>query len=126
MEMGDASTTVVCEMASARTPLERECFPQTLMFVEGDRGSVELTSDYWIRTTTRDGTTATRYPPPRYAWTDPAYDIAHASIVEANRNLLAAPRGEGRAETTGEDNLKTIELVFAAYESAETGQAIHF
>lgn len=87
---------------------------------------MELTSDYWIRTTTRDGTTATRYPPPRYAWADPAYDIAHASIVESNRNLLAALRGEGLAETTGEDNLKTIELVFAGYESAETGQAIHF
>ena len=46
----------------------------------------------------------------------------HASGVPCNQNLLAALRGEGRAETTGEDNLKTVRLVFAAYESAASGE----
>jgi len=113
-------------MAYARTPLERECFPQTLMFVEGDQGSAELTNDYWIRVTTRDSTHVQRYVPPRYAWANPAYDIAHASIVDCNANLLAALQGKAAGETTGEDNLKTIELVFAAYDSAKSGKAIHF
>jgi predicted dehydrogenase len=124
MAMGKAKTTVLCELAYARTPLERECFPQTLMFVEGDKGSIELGSDYWVRLTTADGTQARRWPPPRYAWANPAYDIAHASIVPCCANLLAALRGTGRAETTGEDNLKTLELVFGAYESARRGKVI--
>jgi predicted dehydrogenase len=125
--MGHARTTVTIEMAYAKTPLEaskRECFPQTLAFVEGPQGSIELGADYVIRVTTKGGTQLTRHPPPRYAWANPAYDLAHASIVACHRNLLAALQGRGPAETTGEDNLKTCAVVFAAYDSARTGKAI--
>jgi predicted dehydrogenase len=116
--------TVISEMAYAATPLERECFPQTLVFIEGERGSLELTPDYWVRVTTKNGTQAKRHAPPRYAWADPAYDIAHASLVPCHANLLAALQGKGQAETTGADNLKTLELIYAAYDSARTGKAI--
>ena len=34
-------------------------------------------------------------------------------------------RGEIQAETTGEDNLKTIRLVWACYESAREGKVVH-
>ena len=125
MRMG-GKTTVVVEMAYAENYIERECFPQTLFFIEGERGSIEVAPDYWIRVTTQDGTHSKRYPPPRYPWADPAYDVVHASIVPCNANLLQALRGERPAETTAEDNLKTLRLVFAAYESARTGQVFHF
>jgi predicted dehydrogenase len=65
-----------------------------------------------------------RHAPPRYAWANPAYDVVHASIVDCNRDLLTALRGETPGETTGADNLKTIELVFAAYDSANRGKAV--
>jgi len=42
--------------------------------------------------------------------------------VPCQANILQGLRGEGTAETTGDDNLKTIRLVFAAYESAQTAQ----
>ena len=74
--------------------------------------------------TTESGTHAKRYPPPRYSWADPAYDVAHSSLVACNANLLQALRGAGPAETTGEDNLKTLRLVFAAYDSVASGQAV--
>jgi D-apiose dehydrogenase len=118
--------TVISEMAYAATPLERECFPQTLVFIEGERGSIELTNDYWVRVTTKTGTKAKRHTPPRYTWADPAYDVAHASLVPCNANLLAALQGKEQAETTGADNLKTLELVYAAYDSARTGKAIRW
>lgn len=117
-------TTVVVEMAYAENVLERECFPQTTLFVEGDKGSLELVPDYWVRVTTAQGTWSKRFPPPRYEWADPAYDVVHASIVPCNANLLGALRGEGAAETTGRDNLKTVELVFGAYESAARNEVI--
>jgi predicted dehydrogenase len=123
LRMGDA-TDVLCQMAYAGNYLERECFPETLIFVEGERGSVELAPDYWVRVTTADGTHAQRFPPPRYAWADPTYDLVHASIVPCNANLLGALRGAAPAETTGDDNLKTARLVFAAYESARTNQMV--
>jgi D-apiose dehydrogenase len=125
LKMG-GRTTVICEMAYAENALERECFPQTLVFVEGERGSVELGPDYWIKVTTDEGTHARRYPPPRFPWADPAYEVVHASIVPCNANLLRALRGEGEAETTGADNVRTLRLVFGAYESAARNVAIQF
>jgi predicted dehydrogenase len=119
-----SGATVVVELGYPGTPYERERFPETFAFVEGETGSAELTGDYWIRTTTAEGTVASRHPPPRFAWADPRYDVVHASGVPCNENLLAALRGEGRAETTGEDNLRTARLVFAAYESAASGEVV--
>lgn len=104
--------------------LEHECFPQTLVLAEGELGSLELGPDFRISVTTADGTHAQHCPPPHYAWADPAYAVVHASIVPCNQNLLGALRGEARAETTAEDNLRTLGLVFAAYRSAEIGQAV--
>jgi len=85
-----------------------------------------LSQDYWLRTTTREGTHLERVPPPRYAWADPAYEVVHAAIPACNANLLGALKGEAPAETTGEDNLKTVRLVFASYDSARSDQVIHF
>ncbi|MBA3946061.1 MAG: Gfo/Idh/MocA family oxidoreductase [Herpetosiphonaceae bacterium] len=120
----DGKMTVICEMAYAETPLEHDRFPQTTIFIEGDRGSAELSLDYWIRVTNEDGTHARRYPPPHYSWADPDYDLVHASIVPCNANLLGALRGTGMAETSGDDNLRTVRLVHAAYRSAASGETI--
>ncbi len=113
----ESGATVICEMSYA-SRLEHERFPETYVYVEGEQGSIELGPDYWLRVTTVEGTRARRYPPPRYAWADPAYELVQASIVPCNADLLAALQGKKVAETTGEDNLKTMRLVFAAYEAA--------
>lgn len=123
LRMG-VGTIVTVNMAYAENFLEIDRFPETFVFVEGDQGSVELAADFWLRVTTKKGTHARRVPPPRYAWADPAYDVVHASIVPCNANLLAGLRGTAQAETTGADNLKTLELVFGAYDSARTGRAL--
>ena len=127
LRMGEARTSVVVELGYAKTPLEagvREIFPQTRAFIEGPKGSIELTADYILRVTTSDGTHVTRHPPPRYGWADPRYEIAHASIVPCLKDLLGALRGETLGETTGRDNLRTLELVFGAYESAKSDEVI--
>jgi predicted dehydrogenase len=125
MNMGE-NVTVTVNMAYAENYLERDAFPQTIVFVEGDGGSLELSPDYRLRTTTKGGTLIRQVAPPRYAWADPAYEVVHSSIVACNANLLAALKGEARAETTGEDNLKTVRLVFASYDSANRDKVIHF
>jgi len=129
LTMGRAETHVTVEVGYARTPLEpslREIFPQTLAFIEGTRGSIELTADYVTRVTTAKGTLVTRHPPPRYIWADPRYEVAQASIVPCCADLLRGLRGDSGGETSGEDNLKTLRLVFATYESARTGRALTF
>lgn len=109
---------VTCSMAYAGNFLEHDRFPETYAFVEGDAGSVELGPDYWLRVTTKSGTLSRRCPPPRYAWADPRYEVVHASIVPCCANLLGALQGGAAAETTGEDNLQTVRLVFGSYDSA--------
>jgi predicted dehydrogenase len=116
--------TVLCEMAYAENALERECFPETLMFVEGECGSLELAPGCQIRLTTAAGTQLRRFLPVRYAWCEPAYAVVQSSIVDCHRNLAAAIRGNGKAETTGDDNLRTLQLVFKSYESAEKNAVI--
>lgn len=116
--------TVTCEMSYA-SRLEHERFPETYILIEGERGSLELAPDYWIRVTTELGTCARRFPPPRYAWADPAYDLVQASMVPCCENLLRGLRGEAGAETTAADNLQTVRLVFAAYESQKVGQVLN-
>ncbi len=122
MTMGGGAT-VVCDMSYA-TRREHDRFPETYVEVEGDRGFLELGPDFWIRETTENGTLATRHKPPRYPWADPAYDLAHASIVPCQVNLARALKGLEPGETSGDDNLKTVRLVFGAYESARTGRVL--
>jgi predicted dehydrogenase len=121
LQQGAVTTT--CELSYA-SRLERERFPETYVRVEGSLGSLELGPDYWLRRTTAEGTLARRVPPPRYPWADPAYDLVHASIVPCHANILRDLQGGPPAETRGEDNIKTVRLVFAAYESARTGQTV--
>jgi hypothetical protein len=47
-------------------------------------------------------------------------------MVPCLRNLLGALRGKHDAETTGADNLRTLELVFGAYDSARKDAVIRF
>jgi predicted dehydrogenase len=66
--------TVVCSMSYA-SRVEHDRFPETYMFVEGDRGSIALAPDYWLRTTTSAGTLTRRVSPERYSWADPTYEL---------------------------------------------------
>jgi predicted dehydrogenase len=119
----ESGATVTCEMSYA-SRVEHDRFPETFVLAEGEQGSVELGPDYWLRVTTADGTQAQRRPPPFFAWADPRYALAQTAGVACNANLLAALQGAAPAETTGEDNLRTLELVFGAYDSASTGRAV--
>ena len=105
--------------------LERESFPQTLIMVEGENGSIQLSNDFILKITTRDGTVSQLISPKMYDWLDKDYAVVHSSIVDCNKNILSGLNG-GPCETTGNDNLKTVELVWAGYESAKNGRVIHF
>ncbi len=122
MQTGEG-VTVTCELSYA-SRLEHERFPEAYIRVECENGSAELGPDYWVRVTSGEETTASRHVPPRYPWAEPSHDLVHASIVPCNADLLHSLRTGQRPETFAEDNLNTVRLVFAAYESAATGKAI--
>jgi D-apiose dehydrogenase len=115
--------TVTANMSYA-SKWEFDRFPETFVAVEGTRGGVSLGLDHTLKIITDAGIREERVPLPCYSWADPAYALIHTSIVECHRNLLGALRAQNPAETTGEDNLKTLALVFASYQSARSGAAV--
>lgn len=95
-----------------------ECFPETLCLVEGEDASVELLSGFRLRVTTKEGVEERIVPSPSFPWADPKYAAVHASIVDCQRNLLKGiTDGESHAETRAEDNIKTLDAVWRAYDS---------
>ena len=121
----ESEATVTCSLSYA-SRLENDRFPEVFIRAECEHGSVELCPDYWVKVTTQEDTLARRYPPKRHTWTAPGFDLVQSAIVPCNAHLLHAIESGEPAETSGEDNLKTMRLVFGAYASAHTGQAIRF
>lgn len=103
--------------------LEYEIFPQTLILVEGEEGSIELQRNFELHLTTKSGTQVIDATPKKYNWADPAYALVHSSIVDCNRDILNGLLGKS-AETTGKDNLETVRLVHASYHSSSSGKII--
>lgn len=122
MRMGDVICTV---QTSNATRTSWNHYPDVLVFVEGNEGSLELTPDYWIKLNTDDGTISFRVDPPMYSWIRADQPHWHASIAACNQNLLNQIKTGKQAETSGEDNLKTMNLIFKAYESAARNQVIN-
>ena len=119
MRMED-DVTVTCNMSYA-SRWEFDRFPETFLYVEGSKGGASLGADGVLKVFTDKEVQERKVSIPTYQWADPQYALIHASIVECHRNLLGALQGHGDAETTGEDNLKTLKLIFGAYESAHKG-----
>ena len=114
---------LVCEL-SFSTSLEVDPFPETLLRVEGTEGTLELRPGLRLAITREGRTTSRHVPPPQYPWVDPFYAVVHASIVPCITDLLAASGGEHAAETTAADNLRSLALVEAAYQSAATNSVV--
>jgi len=112
------------EMSFA-TIMDPDPFSETQLFIEGKKGSILLGRDFKIQVTTRQRVDRMEARPTQYAWANPDYAIVHSSIVNCNRNLLDDLLGSQQAETSGDDNYKTMKLVNAAYVSARTNEVVY-
>jgi predicted dehydrogenase len=117
---------MVCiQKISFSSPLENEIFPQTLLLIEGNKGSIRLDAEFEISITTPEGTTKENVPMKSYHWQTDRLKPEPPSIVDINQNILDDMLGKAKAENTGDDNFKTVQLVWAAYDSAASGKIIH-
>ena len=128
---GEDVATILLQSARGATCLVEMSFssrlphgnlPQTEVTLEGSGGSVSLGRDYVLTVTTPAGTTERTVAPRHYSWTVTPGEYRADSVVAIQRHWLERYRAGREPETTGRDNLRTLALVFGAYESAESGQ----
>ncbi|GAB0118030.1 Gfo/Idh/MocA family protein [Acidisoma sp. 7E03] len=112
---------VDCSYASRRLP---EPFPQTVLRIEGEHGTIELLEGYRLRVTSHGSVSEWDVEPVTPAWTQKPWHVLQESVLNLQRHWVDAWRAGRAPETSGADNLRTYALVMAAYASAETGSIV--
>jgi predicted dehydrogenase len=119
MKMRSGATCIVD--LSYASQCEVESFPQTLVYLEGTQGSISLNHDYRLTVVRGKQETYEVVAPAIYPWSHPPHEAVQESVVNIQRHWVDCLRHNREPDTSGSDNLKTLELVFGAYESAATG-----
>jgi predicted dehydrogenase len=101
--------------------LERDVFPQTLIHLEGTRGSATLSENYALTTVVNGKVEKAHVPPQPPSWASGSGVAIQESVVAIEQHFVDCLASGREPETSGLDNLRTLELVFGAYESAESG-----
>lgn len=113
--------TSLCDCSYA-THLPEELFPQTLVEIDGSKGSLRLSANYRM-TVHADGWTQTLDVSPKLLnWASRPWHNIQESVFNIEQHWADCLTNGREPETSGADNLKTMALVFAAYESAANGQ----
>ncbi|MCB2054797.1 MAG: Gfo/Idh/MocA family oxidoreductase [Geminicoccaceae bacterium] len=118
--LSGAVSQIVC---SYTTRIEPDPFPQTLIELEGDRGSLHLRHDYRLEHHERGRMTVHDVAPRPPAWADPQWALVQESVLNTQQHWIDCLRSGREPQTSGADNLKTFALVEAAYASAASGRA---
>jgi predicted dehydrogenase len=116
-----AVASVECSFFSKIAP---DPFPQTLLWIEGTEGVVEVTGDYRLRLH-RDGRVEEEdVEPPVPAWGARPWHAVQDSVAAFERHVVEVLRGRAEPQPSGAHNLATLAMALAAYRSAETGRTI--
>ena len=118
---GGGTSIVDCSYSSRRLP---ELFPQTILRIEGARGTVELLEDYCLRITSDGAVEERSAEPDAPVWTAKPWHVVQESVLNLQRQWVRAWFDGTEPETSGADNLLTYALVMAAYESAERNAVV--
>ena len=98
-------------------------FPETMISLEGDEGSLAVDAGRKGRLYRGGATETLDLDSPLLSWTSHPWHTAQESVLSTQRAIISAWAAGREAETRGEDNLKTFALVEATYNSARDGRA---
>lgn len=110
-----AVSVVECTYQAKRLP---DQFPETLVEIEGDEGSILTRIGNRIAVTSNGTTREIDADPVVLPWAERPWHVAQDSVLTTNRHMLQAVQAGRPAATSAEDNLRTFALVEAAYEAA--------
>jgi D-apiose dehydrogenase len=130
---GEDMATIVLEHASGATsvvecsyasPIHPDPFPQLSLQVEGTSGSLRLSPGYRLSVFSNGGASETDVSPAVLRWSTPPWHGTQEGVLRVEQHWVRCLRDKREPETSGADSLKTYGLVFAAYESARSRQAV--
>lgn len=115
---GGVTSIVDCSYA---TRLPSENFPETLLEIDGSRGTLRLTAGYQLTIHNQSGTRILDVAPPVLPWAERPWHNIQESVFAIQKHFVECLARNSSPETSGADNLKTLGLVYAAYKSAAEG-----
>lgn len=113
------TSVVDCSYA---TMLADDPFPQTLVEIDGTEGSLRLLSGYQLQIHNKNGTRIIDCQPPLLPWAERPWHNIQGSVFNIQQHWVACLQEKREPATSGRDNLHTLALVEAAYQSADNQQ----
>jgi predicted dehydrogenase len=118
-----AGVTSVVDCSYA-TKLPVEPFPETLVEIDGDEGTIRLSQGYRLQVQGRTGATTRDVSPPLLPWASRPWHNIQESVAAIQKHWVECLSAGKEPATSGADNLKTLALVEAAYTGAVSGQPV--
>ncbi|QRM54162.1 Gfo/Idh/MocA family oxidoreductase [Sinorhizobium sp. BG8] len=115
------TSVVDCSYA---TKLPVEPFPETLLEIDGSKGTLRLSQGYRLTVHSPDGTQVSDVQPPLLVWASRPWHNIQKSVALIEQHWVDCLKEKREPETSGADNLKTFALVEASYRSAEEGRTV--
>ncbi|MDX0455049.1 gfo/Idh/MocA family oxidoreductase [Sinorhizobium medicae] len=122
LDHAGAITSIVDCSYATRLPIEP--FPETLIEVDGSKGTLRLSQGYHLTMHSKDGTKVTNVEPPVLSWAAPPWHNIQESVSRIQQHWVEALRAGREPDTSGLDNLETFALVEASYLSAAEGRTV--
>lgn len=116
-----AVSVVECTYEARRIP---DPFPETLVEIEGPRGSIVVEPGCRMRVTCENLNWQEDIGAPLLPWTSYPWHASQEGAFGACRHFLECLQKGVPAETAGADNLRSFALVDAAYRAATEGRAV--
>lgn len=115
-------TSVVDATYSSRR--DPDPFPETLIEIDGTKGSIRLDYGCKLAVVSPSGTERTMVEPVLLPWAEKPWHGVQESVLATQQHWIECLRHGREPDTSGADNLKTYALCEAAYSSAAGGRTV--
>ena len=110
--------------ASFYSQLRPNPFPQTIVEIDGTKGSIRLMEGYKLKVVAEGLTSHLTTEPQLMAWMSRPWHVVQDSVVNTQNHWLDTLRTGLMPATSGKDNRRTLQVCLLAYESAKAGATL--
>ena len=118
---GGATCIVDCSYATKR---QIEAFPETVIEVDGNKGTISLDLGYKMTVQANGQSEIRDLSPPLLPWASKPWHNIQESVRTIQEHFINCLHEGCEPETSGHDNLQTLSLVEAAYLSASEHRTV--